>query len=182
MDQQKMSTGQVVLVGVICFALGFALSYGIWGRKQPAGDQARTPAGETQPSGEPEGEMQKTIQNVGAALAPIAGGTNAVSAADQSAGGRVAVSSASLSVSGWIAVHEDQSGKPARILGARRLDPGNLSNVEVELLRGTTPGGTYYVMLHRDDGDRQFDQTKDLPIADASGNPIMASFKTTAAQ
>lgn len=182
MDQQKMSTAQTVLVGIICFAVGFAVSYGIWGRNQSVGDQTRAPGGETQTPGESGGEMQKTIQSAGAALVTTVAGTNAISVEDQPPGNRVAVASASLSVSAWIAIHEDQAGKPGRILGARRLDPGTWSNAEVELLRAAQPGQTYYAMLHREDGDRQFDQAKDLPIADAAGNPITASFRTTATQ
>ena len=34
-------------------------------------------------------------------------------------------------------------------------------------------------MLHADDGDRQYDHTKDLPITDPQGNVIMMRFIAT---
>lgn len=95
---------------------------------------------------------------------------------NQSPGKNVAVASVTMSVSGWVAIHEETSGKPARILGARRFDKGIYSDGNVELLRATESGKTYYAMLHTDDGDYAFDVKKDMPMKDASGNLVMVKF------
>lgn len=103
-------------------------------------------------------------------------GTNAVVANDQPAGNKVEVTLVTLSKSGWVVIHEDNNGKPGSVLGARRYDSG-IHLGEVELLRGTQKGMTYYAMLHLDDGDKQFDLAKDLPILGEGGVVLMDSFK-----
>ncbi len=103
-------------------------------------------------------------------------GTNAVAVDDQKAGDRVEVTMITLSKSGWVAIHEDINGTPGRILGARRYDPGIYLG-EVDLLRPTIAGQTYHAILHLDDGDKQFDLTKDLPIKGEDGKIVEVSFK-----
>lgn len=102
-------------------------------------------------------------------------GTNAVAVEDQLAGNTVEVTMVTLSAAGWVVIHEDNNGVPGRVLGAHRYDPG-LYLAEVELLRDTEVGNTYYAMLHTDDGDKQFDLSKDLPMLGADGKVIMDSF------
>ena len=80
---------------------------------------------------------------------------------------------------GWAVVYEDSKGAPGWILGARRFGPGMYENEAVELLRGTTPGNVYYVIIHGDNGDKQFDLKADLPLTDESGVNIMQRFMTT---
>ncbi len=108
------------------------------------------------------------------------GGSSAVSAGDQAPGMQVTLTAVSLEHAGWAVIHEDKSGKPGSILGAQRLDGGSHSNVVVDLLRATTAGGTYYAMLHSDNGDRTFDYKIDVPLVDGSGNPVMTRFTAVA--
>ncbi len=85
-----------------------------------------------------------------------------------------------FAVDGWVAIHEESDGKPGRILGARRFGIGINQSGSVELLRPTQEGKVYFAMLHADDGDRQFDHTKDLPLADPQGNVILMRFVAAA--
>ena len=103
-------------------------------------------------------------------------GATAVAVDEQKAGNTVAVTMLTLSNPGWVVIHEDRNGKPGNVLGATWYQAG-IHLAKVELLRSTVVGGTYYAMIHSDDGDKQFDLKKDLPLMDASGNPIMAMFK-----
>ncbi len=99
---------------------------------------------------------------------------DSVSVGDQKAGTMV-LASATLTKTGWVVVHEDRDGMPGNVLGARRMEMGT-GSIEIMLLRATSPENKYYVMLHDDDGDRQFDLHKDMPLKNSAGNAIMASF------
>ncbi len=102
-----------------------------------------------------------------------------ITTSDQDPGMYVLVGSFALAKDGWVVVHEDSLGSPGNILGARRFAAGTYENGLVELLRATEPNKTYYAMLHRDDGDRLFDHSKDLPVPAADGSLVMARFATT---
>jgi len=97
---------------------------------------------------------------------------------DQNAGATVSVARVEMSVAGWAVVHEVENGHVLNALGATRLDSGAHSDVQVELLRGTEPGGRYAVILYSDNGDKQFEVHADLPVIDTAGNPVMQSFRT----
>jgi len=101
-------------------------------------------------------------------------GENTISVVDQPAGLKVIIESATLAEQGWVVIHEDRDGAPGNILGAQRFEPGTSAG-EVELLRNTVEGGLYYAMLHGDDGDGQFDYTKDLAIMENDA-PVMVTF------
>lgn len=106
-------------------------------------------------------------------------GGDRITASDQDPGMGVFINSFSLAKDGWVAIHEDSLDNPGNILGARRFAAGTYENGLVELLRATEPGRTYYAMLHRDDGDRIFDHSKDLPVPATDGSLVMARFSTT---
>ena len=106
-------------------------------------------------------------------------GANTVAVDDQDAGSTATIRKAALSEEGWVVIHEDWNGKPGNILGARRLPAGEHQAIVVELLRSTEGGKVYYAMLHRDDGDKAFAHTRDLPFVDAAGSPIMMRFVAT---
>ncbi len=107
-------------------------------------------------------------------------GDYALAVSDQPPGVSVTLGMITLAADGWVVIHEEESGKPGHILGARRFSAGMNQSGSVELLRPTEEGRVYFAMLHADDGDRQFDHTKDMPIKDAGGNPIMMRFVATA--
>lgn len=80
----------------------------------------------------------------------------------------------------WVTIYEDNEGELGNILGAGVFDKGIYKNEKIELLRGTEGDSTYYVKLLKDDGDRIFDHSKDLPIKDTTTKKdLIATFKTT---
>ena len=109
------------------------------------------------------------------ALSALSGAKESIAAHNQPAGDAVSINSINSEQGAWVAVHEDEGGKPGRILGAQFFLAGNHSGI-VDLLRATAENKIYYAMLHRDDGDHVFDTAKDLPIKDEDGNPVMAKF------
>jgi hypothetical protein len=58
------------------------------------------------------------------------------------------------------------------------VDGGAHTDVSVELLRATEPGGSYAVILYTDNGNKEFEIRGDLPVIDTVGNPVMQSFRT----
>lgn len=121
----------------------------------------------------------------GATSPPPAQGTlpaggNAIAVNDQPPGSKVAIPLLTLARDGWVVVHEEAGGWPGAILGAQRFNAGANQSGSVELLRPTEEGKVYFAMLHADDGDRQFDHTKDLPIQDPQGNTILMRFVAAA--
>lgn len=118
----------------------------------------------------------KSIKDGGTQDESAISGTEGVSVDDQPAGFKVVVNMVTFAKTGWLVVHEDSGGVPGKILGARRYDAGIFLG-EVELLRQTEVGKTYYAMLHTDDGDKQFDSKVDLPILGLDARVIMDSFK-----
>lgn len=106
-------------------------------------------------------------------------GENAVAVLEQKPGMTVFVSLVAFGESGWLAIHDSNDGAPGRILGARRLQSGEHSQVTVELLRGTEDGHNYIAVLHSDDGDGVFDYAKDTPLIGFDGNPITMEFEVS---
>jgi len=96
----------------------------------------------------------------------------AITVSDQPAGSYVMVSSVTLPQMGWVAVR-DSSG---HTLGAARFDAGTYSAVQVPLLRNTTSGEHYQVLLYVDDGDKVFDLHKDTLVMNSDGSVAGATF------
>lgn len=148
------------------FFVGLAIglgSYYVWDNKD--GREARKDA------------MEKTSESD--EQTGMAQSKNTITVNDQFAGFTVSVDKLTLDTDGWVVIHEDIDGKPGAILGASRRDAGTYEKVEIELVRNTEEGSTYYAMLHTDDGDRQFDHTKDLAITAGEGQPVMTAFEAT---
>lgn len=131
-------------------------------------------------------EMEEGTVPEGAGVAGVSGsaaegipatGETAVTVADQPAGAVVVVTNVMLPQGGWVVVHEEQNGAPSWVLGARRFPAGVTAMGEVELLRGTTAGGTYYAMLHADNGNGTFDLSDDKPLLGEDGKFIMGMFE-----
>lgn len=96
----------------------------------------------------------------------IAGSRESVNVTDQPAGMSVKVKNATLAQIGWIAVR-DVDG---RTLGAGRFEAGTYSDAEVPLLRSTTAGERYQVLIYVDDGDKAFDLHKDILVTGGDGS------------
>ena len=85
-----------------------------------------------------------------------------LSVEDQAAGSSVTVTGLDVAETHWVAVYEEEEGAPGWILGARRVHAGD-TFANVELLRPTVSGKTYYVAILGDDGEDTFDRKSDLP-------------------
>lgn len=111
---------------------------------------------------------------------PIAIGNNFLVVSPQPAGSTVIMSMISLEMDGWIAIHEDVGdGTPGSILGARRFNTGRYFGEPIELLRNTQEGEVYFVMLHGDDGDGEFNHEVEIALKDPTGNFIQEKFLAT---
>ena len=106
-------------------------------------------------------------------------GVNSIVMADQYPGNVAYISSVQLANAGWVAIHKDNKGQPGAIIGYAWADAG-VNPVKVTLTAPMVDGGTYYAMLHSDDGDKKFDANLDLPLKDSNGNIIMRVFHSSA--
>ncbi len=165
-------------VSITVFIVGFIVGFGsasLWAKRSrntALQNVSETPASTEAASQKTQGTNAPFL--AGAAVS-FTGGQDTIKVDDQAAGDSVAISSAALSARAWVVIHEDYDGKPGRILGAQ-LFPGGVGSGKVDLLRPSMEGKTYYAMLHTDDGDHAFDMTKDLPMKDQAGMPIMVKF------
>lgn len=103
---------------------------------------------------------------------------NRIIMSDQFPGNVVYISSVQASKPVWVAVHKDDAGKPGAIIGSARFAAG-INPGRINLTEPTVDGGTYYAMMHEDDGDATFDTGKDVPLEDENGNIIMKIFRAT---
>lgn len=123
-------------------------------------------------SGSSQTSGSVTTSSSSTAPTTASAGSDAVSVADQSAGMSVAVSSVTLAQPGWVAVR-DSNG---RTLGAAWFPAGTETNVSVPLLRATTAGERYQVMLYADNGDKQFDLHTDTLLVGEGGTVAGSMF------
>lgn len=102
---------------------------------------------------------------------------NLVTVESQLAGEIVSLKEVALVNSSWVAIHEDNAGVPGNVLGATRF-PAGIQSGTVELLRNTEPEKLYYVMIHSDDGDDEFNLKNDVALVDINGEVILSAFQT----
>ncbi len=105
-------------------------------------------------------------------------GKNAIYVSDQPPSDKIEIGFVVLEKSGFIAIHAGENGNPAGILGVSNLIPaGETSSLQPIPLSGATQDGeTLFAMLHFDDGDGVFDPSKDTPVRDVLGEPLMMEF------
>jgi hypothetical protein len=194
MEQKNSSATKIIIAFVLGFVFGFAVSQTFLSERPAAGGDAEGErAGEA--SDEATGGLQEGGEagfdfssgsgadvdvlgefGSGATVGERVSGSSAIAIESQTAGLVALVKHLVLDERSWIAIHEDERGRPGRILGAARFAAGTHTDVSVELIRPTESGGVYYGMIHRDDGDDSFDSKTDLHLADESGSPIMVRF------
>ncbi len=104
---------------------------------------------------------------------------NRIVMSDQYPGNVVYLSSVQLAKPGWVAIHRDNNGQPGAVIGSTYFESG-INPGRINLTQNTTEGGTYYAMLHSDDGDKKFDAAKDQPLRDSRNNIIMRIFRASA--
>ncbi len=168
---------KVWIASIIAFALGFFVAWLIFRSPIPAATPdslAEERGEEIATSSEETGKTEEKNPPVSMGVS----GEGTIAVQDQEFGDSVSISSVNLGAAGWIAVHEDRDGGLGNILGAGWFPQGTSEQVEIDLLRGTVPGATYYAVLRSDDGDREFDRAKDLPFEDEDGKILQTTFRT----
>lgn len=98
------------------------------------------------------------------------------SVSNQNAGDTVLVSSITVPKVSWVAVRENNFDVMGRILGAKKLQPGEYEGVLVELLRPTTAHVMYAIVIYEDDEDGVFNHEIDIPLQNKDGGEIFARF------
>lgn len=174
-EQQPVNaTPKYVLTAVVAFLVGFGSAW-----LYLDGNVKGLNVGENKDGGEKslnKGEKATITIGTSGMLAE----SSAIVVNDQSPGIEVLIAKTVFEKGGWVVIHEDDGeGASGKILGAQLFDPGSFDNGKVELLRGTIEGGTYFAMLHSDNGDRAFDPKLDTPILGKTGAPIMMEFTAT---
>lgn len=92
-----------------------------------------------------------------------------LSVADQITGEFVAVTDLNITSDAWVTVYDELNGQPGRVMGAwlERAVSATPKTIVPLLKRKTEAGKTYFVALIKDDGDMEFDLSKDRPTSDS---------------
>ncbi len=163
-----------VLIG---FLIGFGVALPVYRMFDGSPAVVLAPTSEEkQEMEEPAAQSPEAPASAGRPASVASDGENEIFVSDQLRGGLVAVGEVALAQNAWVVIHEDRGGEPGNVLGAARFDAGVHSG-QVELLRPTEGGKTYYAMLHTDDGEEGFDLAKDAPLRTTDGVFVMAAFK-----
>ena len=158
---EENNSGRNLIIAIVVIVI-IAVVAAIW--LSVRGGSNTTPAGQTASLG------------FEAAKEANAGATLQVDA--QFPGSVVYVANASLPAGGWIVVRANEGGKPGAVLGATFFST-NTHIGNVELSTPTVDGQNYFVEVYTDDGDGQFDATKDALVMKADGTPLRLSFMAT---
>ncbi len=87
---------------------------------------------------------------------------------------KLVVDKAYLSSKGYIVVHEAKDGKPGPVIGNSELVEGSVEGVSIMLKRALEEGETVFVMLHKDDGDGEYEfPGDDAPVKTADGKVVV---------
>ncbi|MDD5050462.1 MAG: hypothetical protein PHV93_01840 [Candidatus Pacebacteria bacterium] len=111
--------------------------------------------------------------------AMVSAGGDKLAVGAQFPGSTLYLDSVTFAKGGWVAVHEDNAGVPGKVIGSKYFpagtNPGSIDLGNNKMVEGKD----YIVMLHSDDGDGKFDEVKDAPIRDTSGNIIMLTVRAS---
>lgn len=163
----QIYTSQQFIIGIIVAILVAGGAGYLLGNR--AADSSRGPVSDSL-------DQMGTTSEIDLVSPVVLAGKNMIAVADGARpGNAVKISKVVFERDGWAAIHEDRSGKPGSILGAKLFPSGATENSEIELLRPTATG-THYAILHADDGDRKFDYVKDAPILE-NGQPVFTKFQ-----
>lgn len=165
-----LTQNRLMVVAVLAFLIGFGLGFLVFSDRSDITADVITDDVLTTDSGD---LVDTTIT-----VEPVIISDALLVVEDQNFGETVVVNSVAIDRTSWIVVFEDNDGVAGSILGAQLYDAGEIIDGSISLLRGTIADSLYYVKVHSDDGDRQFDFTKDVPYLDESGIEVMTTFRT----
>jgi len=100
---------------------------------------------------------------------------NAINVSDQAADTSIDIDYLSLQDPGFVVIHGVENGQPGKIIAKSGLI-GAGTKQDLLVPYTTTPGTTYYAMLHSDDGDGVFNMATDLPLIGSDTHPVMDMF------
>jgi len=100
-----------------------------------------------------------------------------VDVSNQPAGESVTIDEVMFDAASWVAVREATDGEMGNVLGAKWRPAGEWTNLDVSLLRATSPDEQYYVTIYRDNGDKEFQYAADT-LVDVDGRTVYTSFRT----
>ena len=109
------------------------------------------------------------------APAPIASSGSLIVPTVQDAGLTVAITKAQVKSPTWVVVYEVANGARGNALGAGYFLP-TTGVRNINLLRPTQAGKTYWVGMRVDNGDQDFSMTLDQPVLNAAGQPLYVEF------
>lgn len=172
--EAENNSKKVLIVGVLCLLIGFGAGFLVFSDNSVLDGGA-----------DDEVVLEEKVLNDNDAdtnsendAEPVVVSGVTLVVGDQNFGDTVFVDNITLDRTSWIVVYEDNQGTAGSILGAQLYDTGAYEEIEVSLLRGTTPEAKYYVKIHADDGDRQFDFRRDVAVVDGDGVEVVANFMT----
>jgi len=159
------NTRNWIIGGVIAIII---IVLGWWLLTKPGSNSMATSTAATTTTTTTGTDTGTTTGMMSSSTVTTAASGESVSVADQPAGSSVAVTGVTTSKVSWIAVRD-----ALHVLGAARVDAMTNGTVTVPLLRATTAGSTYQVVVYVDDGDRTFDLHKDA-LVDGVGSSFTA--------
>ena len=105
---------------------------------------------------------------------------NEILITDFSKGDRITVDYVLLELPGYVVVHDEVEGKPGNVIGSSSiLFGGEAEDIGIGLKRETIPGEILFAILHKDNGDGEFNFPGDEPATDMNRNIIMSMFMVT---
>lgn len=169
MDTIRSNKG--VIIGVIvALVIGLLIGYGV-GRGVRVGDEMTEHATSTS-STAATSSIQHLLGGTMTSAPTVVAEGNSVSVEDQPAGMSVMLASATLSQEAWIAVRDSMG----RTLGAALFPAGTQKDVTVPLLRTTSAGENYQVLVYFDDGTKTFNLKTETIVLNPDGTVAGATF------
>ena len=109
--------------------------------------------------------------------APLIVGENAIFVSDQKPATTLNIGFADLAEDGYVVIHEENGGKPGAIIGnSVFLLVGDTRSFSVDLSRIAIDNEFLFAMLHKDNGDGEFNPAEDTPVRDDQGNIVLMKF------
>lgn len=157
MNQENQKTIVSFVVGLL---IGGLL---VWAFSEPA---ANPPVDETPAEEEAADKASETTDDMVMEGPTLVVGEGNIAIADQPAGTAVTIGNATYPVGeGWIGVREFNNEELGYILGVSRFSQSQgLVPETIELVRATTAGNTYAIVVFEEDGDFDFSLAGDAQI------------------
>ncbi len=174
MKDQKtlyLALGAVILI-VGGFLLFKSLNKGMMPQSSPDKMQEQMQEEMSQEMEEKEQAMEKNMEEEMMGEEEMADSIESVMA--KAGDKELVVDKAYLSSKGYIVVHEAKDGKPGPVIGNSELVEGSVEGVSIMLKRALKEGETVFVMLHKDDGDGEYEfPGDDAPVKTADGKVVV---------